>query len=90
MLVEIDTEQVGWAAVELGAGRERVDSVIDPAVGLEVLVRLGDRLPAGQPLLIVHHDGEQRLARAMARLERAFRIEEGGCVIPRPLVLDRI
>lgn len=91
VLASVDTEQVGWAAVELGAGRERVDSPVDPAVGLEMLVRLGDRVEAGQPLAVVHYNEESRLARALARLKRAFSIEEeGAAVAGRPLVLDRL
>src|SRR5690606_23561168 len=49
-VVGVDTEAVGLAAVLLGAGRERVDSKIDPAVGFVLQKRVGDQVRAGEPL----------------------------------------
>jgi pyrimidine-nucleoside phosphorylase len=49
-LTAVDGEALGWAAVEVGAGRRRLDEPIDPAGGIEVLVRLGDPIESGQPL----------------------------------------
>ena len=37
--------------IELGGGRKVVGDNIDPAVGLEMLVRLGDEIMAGQPVV---------------------------------------
>jgi pyrimidine-nucleoside phosphorylase len=47
----IDTEALGIAIIELGGGRRRKDDQIDHSVGLEMLVRIGDRVDAGQPLM---------------------------------------
>ncbi len=49
-LTAIDGEDLGRAAVEVGAGRRRLDEVIDDGGGIEVLVRLGDPIEPGQPL----------------------------------------
>lgn len=46
----IDGESLGRAAVEVGAGRRHRDEMIDHSAGVEVCVRLGDRIDAGQPL----------------------------------------
>jgi len=89
-LVRIDTDELGWAGVELGAGRERVDSAIDPGVGMELLVRLGDELDAGEPVLVVSYNEEDRLARALRRLGRAFEIVPEGEVSLLPLVRERL
>jgi pyrimidine-nucleoside phosphorylase len=89
VLASVDTAQVGWAAIELGAGRERVESCIDPAVGIELRVRLGQPLVAGEPMLTVHANDASRLERALVRLRRAYRIEDEAPA-PGPLVLDRI
>src|SRR5207245_2751983 len=43
----IDAERVGIAALALGAGRERVDSVIDPAVGFVLNRKVGDAVKVG-------------------------------------------
>ncbi len=49
-LTAVDGEDLGRAAVEVGAGRRRLDEVIDYGGGIEVLVRLGDPIEPGQPL----------------------------------------
>jgi pyrimidine-nucleoside phosphorylase len=46
----IETEQVGYAALILGAGRQKSSDVIDPVAGIEALVRLGDKVSEGTPL----------------------------------------
>jgi pyrimidine-nucleoside phosphorylase/thymidine phosphorylase len=87
-LREIDTEAVGLAAVALGAGRARVEDRVDPAVGLLVLRRLGDRVERGEPLCTVH-EGDRSAPRELvaARLEGAFRVGADP-VAPPPLVLE--
>ena len=41
----LDAELIGRASVALGAGRDRVDDDVDPAVGIVVKARPGDRGP---------------------------------------------
>jgi len=47
----IDTEALGWAVIELGGGRKVLTDRIDTSVGLEMVVRLGDAVRAGDPLV---------------------------------------
>jgi pyrimidine-nucleoside phosphorylase len=82
-------EAVGRAAVALGAGRDRLDAVIDPAVGFMVIAPVGTRVKMGDPILEIHHRGGRGLAEARTLLESA--IEVGAAPgTARPLVLDRI
>jgi thymidine phosphorylase len=46
----IDTEDIGIVIIELGGGRKKLGDKLDLSVGIEMLVRLGDRVEAGQPL----------------------------------------
>lgn len=48
---QVQTEQLGQAVIELGGGRKVMADAIDHAVGLEMLVKLGDRIAIGQPLV---------------------------------------
>lgn len=48
---QIDGEKIGYAVIALGGGRKQLSDSIDPAVGLEMLVRLGDRVEVEQPLV---------------------------------------
>ncbi len=47
----IDGEALGYALIALGGGRRSLDDVVDPAVGLQMRVRLGEQVERGQPLL---------------------------------------
>ena len=50
----INAEALGIAVIELGGGRRVMSDRIDHGVGLEMLVRIGDRVELGQPLVKVH------------------------------------
>lgn len=86
---EFDAERVGRAAMMLGAGRDRAEDGVDHAVGAMLLVKPGDRVRAGQPLLELHYREEERL-------ERALRLLADACPIldeppaPGALVLETI
>lgn len=81
----IDSYALGMAAMRLGAGRERADDVINPSVGLEVLVRRGDSVEVGTPLVRVHHN--HRFDHVRESLVEAFRV--GPCKpAAAPLVID--
>ncbi|MDA5558187.1 thymidine phosphorylase [Shimia sp. MMG029] len=81
----IDGEALGLAVVGLGGGRQIESDVIDPSVGLSDVVRLGDRVEVGQPLLRVHASREDAAAAAEAIVRRAIVIGEGMPDIP-PLI----
>lgn len=85
----IDCEGVGLAAVALGAGRERVDSEIDPAVGFTLHKKVGDLVKAGEPLVRIHFNDEAKVEDVKARLLRAYRIGPGRPAM-RPLIVERI
>ena len=50
----IDARGVGEVARWLGAGRLHPEQSIDPVVGIELLVRPGDEVAAGEPVAVVH------------------------------------
>lgn len=83
----IDTELIGLCAADTGAGRECINDRIDPAAGVEVLVRIGDRVSQGSPLAILHAAEESRLDRAEARLRGAF-VFADEAVSPPQLFLE--
>jgi thymidine phosphorylase len=58
----------------LGAGRETVDSRIDPAVGLVLHKKVGDVVIKGEPLLTLHVNDPRRMDGALALLRGAIRI----------------
>jgi pyrimidine-nucleoside phosphorylase len=69
-----DALKVGVAAMRLGAGRERKEDKIDPAAGITIVAKLGERVDEGQPLARMNYNDEGRLAMARPLLKRAFHI----------------
>lgn len=51
-----DSEQIGWAIIEMGGGRKQLGDPINHGVGIEVLVKSGDTVEKGQPLYNVFCD----------------------------------
>jgi pyrimidine-nucleoside phosphorylase len=76
---------VGTAAMLLGAGRETVDSRIDPGVGFVLHKKVGDAVAAGDSLVSVHVNDRRRLDEALAMLRGAIRVGPEAPP-PRPLV----
>ncbi len=50
-VAKMDTEQLGRVIIELGGGRKKLGEVLDLSTGFEMLVRLGDKVDAGQSLV---------------------------------------
>jgi thymidine phosphorylase len=73
-LVGLDAALVGRASVALGAGRDRVEDAVDPAVGVVLLARPGDRVTSGDPLLVLHYREAARLDAALPLAAAAIEI----------------
>jgi pyrimidine-nucleoside phosphorylase len=82
----IQCEQLGWACVVLGGGRERTEDAIDPAVGLESHKRAGDAVKRGEPLCTLHYNEVARVEQARLLAECAYRIEPRKPAFLPPLV----
>ena len=55
-IAEVDTEALGYLVIEMGGGRKTKSDAIDPRVGIEFLVQVGDRMERGDLLARVHVD----------------------------------
>jgi pyrimidine-nucleoside phosphorylase len=67
---------VALATLQLGAGRQKKEDAIDPAVGVEVLKCVGDPVQMGEPVFRVHARTNASLQQAMTTLQDALRISE--------------
>jgi pyrimidine-nucleoside phosphorylase len=84
----IDTEGLGRVIIDLGGGRKKLGDRLDLSTGLEMLVRLGDAVEAGQPLVRVFAK-PQAAAVVEADLLGAITIGDHP-VKPPPLIVERI
>lgn len=80
---------VGDATMKLGAGRARVDSTIDPAVGVILHKKVGDPVTEGEPLCTILAGEESALRVAESTILDAYRIAESPVHVP-PLIVDRL
>lgn len=78
-VAEADARGVADAALELGAGRRRKGDPVDPAVGVVVRARVGDRVSGGEPLAEIHARTEAAAVAAEALLRQSFRL------VPEPV-----
>ncbi len=53
-VTRVDALAIGTASVALGAGRQRSDDAVDPAVGFDRIVKTGTPVRSGEPLLRIH------------------------------------
>jgi len=67
-------EQVGTACVILGGGRERKEDSVDPAVGIAVHKKIGDKVDTGEALCTIHCHSDVQAARAKTLLEESYQI----------------
>ena len=88
-VTRMDALPFGVAAWRLGAGRARAEDPVVHAAGIDLHVKPGDRVAAGQPLFTLLGNDEARFARALDALEGSWQI---GAEPPAsaPLVLERI
>jgi pyrimidine-nucleoside phosphorylase len=70
----IDAEDIGVASNMIGAGRERKEDPIDPAVGIILEVKVGEKVDAGSVLCRLYYTREEGVEEAAEMVEDAFRI----------------
>ena len=87
-ILAIDGAIVGYALTALGGGRIQTTDDVDPSVGFEFLVRLGDEVRVGQPLVRIFAQSRGR-EQASTLLRAAVCIADDRPTV-RPLVLERI
>jgi len=85
----IDAGLVGRAAVALGAGRDRVDGIVNHAVGIEVVAPVGAQVREGDPVLVIHCDDAARTALAADIVATAIEIGDGAPP-DAPLIVEEI
>ena len=70
----IEAEDIGRASTLMGAGRDRKDDRIDPAVGVILEVKVGEKVDAGAILCRLYYTNEERVEEAAELVEGAFRV----------------
>ncbi len=87
-ITAIDSEALGLASNALGAGRMKTSDIVDPAVGIELMAKVGDRVEAGTEIALLHVNDSARSEEVLRRVQGAYTMgpEKPS---PRPFILDR-
>lgn len=80
-VVGFDTRGIGEVARRLGAGRLKIEDVVNPAVGIELHVEIGSPVRQEEPWATVHAHNVASAEAALASLSGCLRVEPEE---PRP------
>jgi pyrimidine-nucleoside phosphorylase len=83
----IDAALIGQASSMIGAGRDTKEDSIDPAVGVILEVKVGQKIDPGSILCRIYHTSDERLESAAELVEDAFKISQQP-VDERDLILE--
>ncbi len=89
-ITSINAEEVGIAAMELGAGRETKDDTIDHAVGLVFNRKRGDGVDEGDSILTIHYNDSDDLEDVERRLREAIIVGDDAPENTPPLIFERM
>ena len=71
-----NASEVGLAAVLLGAGRDKMEDVIDPAAGIRILKKLGDPVTPEEPIAVLLTNKKDAIPAAKEKLLAAYSISQ--------------
>ena len=85
----IACEDIGTACVILGGGREKKEDTVDPAVGIVVHKKIGDRVAEGEALCTIHCHSEASAERARKMIAQSYQISASPPA-HRPSLIHRV
>ncbi|AKK11380.1 thymidine phosphorylase [Corynebacterium uterequi] len=89
VVTELDALAIGVGSWRLGAGRARKEDPVQLSAGIELHVGIGDRVQAGQKLMTLHTETEDRFDYALASITPGVVIGDTE-VAERSVILDTI
>lgn len=91
VLTRMDALPFGVAAWRLGAGRAKQGDPVQHGAGIDLHVKPGDQVRAGDVLWELHTDEPERFDRALAALDGGWAIGSASDVVDHgPLIAERI
>jgi pyrimidine-nucleoside phosphorylase len=70
----INAQDIGASSNMIGAGRDKKEDSIDPAVGIILEVKMGEKVDAGSVLCRIYYTREDRVDEAADMVEDAFHV----------------
>lgn len=79
----IKADDIGVAALVLGAGRETKDSVIDLGVGIMLKKKVGDEVAAGDTIAVIYANDQSKVSDSESRLLGAYSFQQDEVKKPK-------
>ncbi len=79
----IDSLELGFTGIALGAGRMKVDEEIEPKAGIVLKKKIGDKVRSGEVLAVFYTDRENVIHQVAPRIESSYVIRKNRVVPPR-------
>ena len=86
----INSRALGYGVVPMGGGRTRQDQDVDPRVGFELKVGVGDRVSRGDPLAVVHGASRNDMFIGARVVNEAVTVADSPESSALPLIIERI
>ncbi len=77
-----DTMEIGLLCIDLGAGRKKVDDVIDPAAGVILKKKVGDPVSSKEPIATIYTNKAGILQDASSRLSACIHVGNSKVALP--------
>ena len=74
-IAQMNAEAIGRASVLLGGGRQKATDAVDFSVGFSQLKKVGERVEAGEPLMLVHARDEESFDSVLPLLRSGVEIQ---------------
>ena len=68
----IKTDEIGWALIEIGAGRKKENDKLDYSAGIEFINKVGNKVNKGDAIYRIFGNDTQRLNNAKKMLQKTF------------------
>ena len=68
----IKTDEIGWALVEIGAGRKKENDKLDYSAGIEFINKVGNKVNKGDAIYRIFGNDTQRLNNAKKMLQKTY------------------
>jgi pyrimidine-nucleoside phosphorylase len=87
-VARLDAREIGRVAMALGAGRNKIEDAVDPAVGVVCEKKVGERVWKGDRLFTVHARDEEGTRKAIELLAATVTLADKPVEAPPLILLD--
>ena len=82
---DIMAQEIGLAVKTIGAGREKIDDILDLSAGVYLKKKVGDAVKKGETIAVLYGNDREKMQVASARIGQAYKYSSDKPV-PLPMI----